>query len=206
MTSDRIKTNVCPKIIFTALLCLTVISAKPVFAQTPPTATCITPTGEKIVTYLEGTHGIPGNPTPFTGKDEVFNLGNDDSLQCFCATTGSGVETIWWSSFEGLSQAEIDNLISQGWIFVPDGTVWGLAAKPYLAKNTNYTCSGTTTTTSSSNPSGPSQPSTPGQVLGVSTLAQTGGKGLITLLLYIAATSVILGILLKILTKTRFEN
>lgn len=188
--------------LLTALSCLVFFSLKPAFAQTPPQATCITPTGEKIVTYLEGIHGVAGNLNPFTGKDDVFNLGNDDALQCFCATDGTGVETIWWSSFQDLTQEEIDSLISQGWIFVPDGSLWGLATKPYLAKNTNFACSQTTTTSSnpSQSSSDTSQSSTPGQVLGVSTLAQTGGKGLIITLIYTAFSWLVLGLLLKLLS------
>jgi hypothetical protein len=185
--------------LLTILSFLVFFSIRPAFAQTapinPPQTTCITPTGDKIVTYLDGIHGVPGNLQTFTGKDEVFALANDDALQCFCATNGTGVETIWWSSFTGLTQAEIDNLVAQGWVFVPNGSAWGLATKPYLAKNTNFTCSGNTTTSSN-----PSQPSTPGQVLSVSTLAQTGGKGLISTLIYTAFALLILGLSLKLLS------
>ena len=188
--------------LLTALSFLVFFSIRPAFAQStpinPPQTTCITPTGDKIVTYLDGIHGIPGNLQTFTGRDEVFVLGNDDALQCFCATDGGGVETIWWSSFTGLTQDQIDGLISQGWMFVPDGSAWGLAAKPYLAKNTNYVCSGQTTTSTSSQTSTTSDNTPPGQVLGVSTLAQTGGKGLISTLIYAAFFLLILGLLLKL--------
>jgi|SRR3989344_2425443 len=189
------------------VLFIALFLAKPVYAQerslaVPPQATCITPTGKKIVTYLEGIHGVPGNLAAFTGSDEVFNLGNNDALQCFCATNGTGVETIWWSSFTGLTQAEIDNFVAQGWVFVPNGSAWGLSQKPYLAKNTNFFCSPPTTTSSS--PSGPSQTSTtPGDVLGIQTLAQTGGKGLITLLIFGSTAWLLLGILLRILSSKK---
>lgn len=180
---------------------LVFFSIKPAFAQNipinPPQATCITPTGEKIVTHLDGIHGVVGNLAAFTGRDEVFALGNDDALQCFCATNGNGVETIWWSSFGGLTQDQIDSLIAQGWIFVPDGSAWGLAAKPYLAKNTNYLCPGSTSTNNTSQTSSNTQP---GQVLGVSTLAATGGKGLITILILASAVWLVLGVLLKVLS------
>ena len=192
MTNGIGKTNACLKII-TASLCLLVFSFKPAFAQTdlqvsPPQAICITPTGARIVTYLDGTHGIAGDLATFTGKDEVFALGNDDALQCFCATDGSGVDTIWWSSFP---QDKVDELTASGWIFVPNGSLWGLAAKPYLAKNTNYTCSTDTKTGTGGTSSNDS-----GQVLG-STLAATGGKGTLLGLIYASVALFLAGIFLK---------
>lgn len=157
---------------FSAILFFALFLVQPVHAQaqqpaSSPQVTCITQTGEKIATYAEGIHGIVGDFRTFTGRDEVFALGNEDALQCFCATDGSGVETIWWSSFP---EDSVDELTASGWIFVPNGFLWGLAAKPYLAKNTNYTCSssvqgGTVQSTSDS---------TSGDVLGISTLSATG--------------------------------
>ena len=186
------KTNACLKII-TASLCLLVFSFKPAFAQTdlqvsPPQATCITPTGERIVTYLDGIHGIAGDLATFTGKDEVFALGNDDALQCFCATDGSGVDTIWWSSFP---QDKVNEFTASGWTFVQSGALWGLSAKPYLAKNTNYICS-----TDTSTGTGGSSSNNSGQILG-STLAATGGKGIITTFVYASILWLLAGLLLK---------
>lgn len=192
MLGSLLSKTTCLK--FTALLFLALLltttsvhaqAQQPVFS---PQVTCITPTGEKIATYADGIHGVVGDFRTFTGKDEVFALGNDDALQCFCATDGSGVDTIWWSSFP---HDKVDELTASGWIFVPNGALWGLAAKPYLAKNTNYTCS-----TDTSTGTGGTSSNSSGQVLG-STLAATGGKGIITTFVYASILWLLAGLLLK---------
>ena len=179
----------------TALSIVLLLTTTPVYAQeqqpvSSPQITCITPTGEKIATYSDGIHGIVGDFRTFTGEDEVFALGNGDALQCFCATDGSGVETIWWSSFP---EDRIDELTTSGWIFVPNGSLWGLEPKPYLTKNTNYACStsigGTATELRVNGDSG--------QVLGENTLAATGGKGILLALIFFSSSLLIFGILFK---------
>lgn len=177
--------------LFLALL----LTTTPVHAQaqqpvSSPQVTCITPSGEKIVTYADGIHGIVGDFRTFTGRDEVFALGNENTLQCFCAKDGSGVETIWWSSFP---EDSVDELTASGWIYVPNGSLWGLEPKPYLAKNTNYTCSADTT----SSTGGTQVSDNGGEVLG-ETLAATGGKGIILALIFSGAFLLSAGIVLKL--------
>lgn len=187
------KTNACLKI-STVSLCLLVFSFKPAFAQTdlqvsPPQATCITPQGAVIADYSSGTHGVPGNTNNYSGSDKVYNLGNSNALQCFCTTDGSGVDTIWWGSISSLTQSQIDNFVSQGWIYIPNGALWGLEAKPYLAKNSNYLCSNTGSGGQTISTNAP-------EVLG-SSLAATGGKGIITTFVYASILWLLAGLLLK---------
>ncbi len=172
------------------LLLAQLLTTTPVHAQaqqpaSPPQATCITPSGEIIVSYENGTHGIVGNPSTFVGRDDVYSLGEEGALQCFCAED-NGIETIWWGSIQNLTREQIAGFTSSGWILVPNGFLWGLEAKPYLTKNTNYTCSssvqgGTVQSTSDS---------TSGDVLGISTLPATGSVSQILMLFGLVLTGV----------------
>ena len=177
------------------------VSAQEQSQNVPPQATCITPQGEKIASYAGGIHGIVGNSSTFAGRDDVYNLGISNALQCFCATDGSGIDTIWWGSISTLTQTQIDGYTASGWIYVPNGALWGLESKPYLAKNTNYTCSQTTAGGSSEG----SSTSSGGQVLG-STLAATGGKGAVIGLIYASALYLTIGILLKLKSTKRLPS
>ena len=183
----------------TALLFALLLTITPVYAQeqqsaVPPQATCITPSGETIASYSNGTHGIVGDPNTFAGEDDVYSLGEAGALQCFCETSGNGVETIWWGSIGGFTQDQIESYTSSGWVYIPNGSLWGLEDKPYLAKNTRYLCSTASTggevSSSATNQSSP-------QILGASTLAATGGKGLLQALMFASAFLLIAGLLLK---------
>lgn len=130
---------------------------------TPAFPVCANPQGQVKVSYDSGTHGVPGNSSTFTGKDTVYTLSDDTLTQCLCTTGGDGTQTNWWK-VSSLTQDEKDILISQGWVLIPDGLVWGLDAGPYFAKNSSYAC------TSSNAVGGAST----GSVLGASTKAVLG--------------------------------
>lgn len=132
----------------------------------PNFPSCVNPQGTQKVSYDSGTHGVVGNSSNFTGKDSVYSLSDGTLLQCLCADNGQGVQTNWWK-VSSLTADEIAILISQGWTKIPDGSAWGLESAPYLAKNINYSCSGSAGGTGG------------GEVLGASTgdvlgLATTG--------------------------------
>ncbi len=113
------------------------------YAVTPPTfPSCVNPQGQLKDSFSDGVHGIPGNSSTFTGSDSVYRLSNNDTLmQCFCAPDGSGIQTNWWK-VSSLNDSEIQVLKNQGWIFIPDGSLWGLDSSPYLAKNIDFFCQG----------------------------------------------------------------
>lgn len=157
-----------------------------VYAATPPDfPNCVNPQGAVTSSYPSGSFGIAGVTGSFSGSDTVYKLSADTLTQCFCSVDGAGTQTNWWK-VSSLTSAEINELVAQGWIFIPNGSVWGLDEGPYLAKNTNYSCgsrggSGGSSGGSSSNNSGGSvQGASSGQVLG---LASTGNLALATTLL-----------------------
>ncbi len=41
-----------------------------------------------------------------------------------------------------MSVEDIQNFVGQGWIYVPDGSAWGLADAPFLAFNSSFSCGG----------------------------------------------------------------
>ena len=102
---------------------------------------CTSPSGAVIASYSEGIHGIVGDTGVYTGSDTVYLLDNGNATQCFCPTNGgAGIQTNWLKA-SGVSESEIDSYISQDWIYVITGVVWGLSDTPYLAKNSSFTCS-----------------------------------------------------------------
>ena len=111
-------------------------------AQSVPTfPSCLNPQGTLKVQHLSGTHGIPGNATSYTGIDSVYKLTDTTLIQCLCPPDGKGIQTNWWKVSD-LSQEEIDKLVSEGWIYIANGSAWGLDSAPYLAKNLSYSCVG----------------------------------------------------------------
>lgn len=113
------------------------------FAVTPPDfPACSSQIGApKIASYTNGVHGIPGDTKTYTGSDTVYAIdGTNKVLQCFCAENGIGIQTTWWKA-SSLSDAEIKVLVSQGWNHIVNGSAWGLANEPYIAKNSEYACS-----------------------------------------------------------------
>ncbi len=95
--------------------------------------------------YDYGIHGIPGIGN-LEGSDEVYSLQNGNFLQCFCPVPSdiagyNGWQTNWWDvDIAGLSEEEIQQFISQGWIFEPNGSGWNLLDDRYLAKNISFSC------------------------------------------------------------------
>lgn len=111
-----------------------------VFAiDAPSFPLCANPSGQVIVHYDTGTHGIVGSNGTYTGSDTVYNVGEVQVTQCFCSTDGSGIQTNWWNA-SSLSEEQISVLTTQGWVYVPTGNLWGLSESPYLAKNLTYSC------------------------------------------------------------------
>lgn len=160
-------------------------SASPVFAvenSTPPAfPSCLNPQGTLRVSYDSGIHGVPGQSMTLAGSDRVYNITEDQNLQCFCATSGEGVSTSWWKTGQ-VSESDIEYLKSLGWVFVPDGSIWGLDPEIYFAKNNNYSCAtgiggggdggsnnNNSSNNQSSNSSGTGGTTLRGQVLGLAT-------------------------------------
>lgn len=145
-------------------------------ATAPDYPSCLNPVGTVKAQYDTGIHGIVGDNKSYQGKDIVYSTSEIGYMQCFCADNGHGIQTNWWK-VPYLSKEEIDSYVQKGWIFVPDGTAWGLTDDPYLAKNIVYSCKnnggsgGSSSSSSSSTSSSSSSQSIGGQVLA---LASTG--------------------------------
>ncbi len=122
------------------LLSLAVLITKPVYAVDAPNfPSCSSPQGQVIASYNNGTHGIPGQEGTFTGSDTVYTLNSDTVMQCFCSDGGQGMQTNWWKA-SALTQDQISILESQGWYYIPDGSLWGLNSDPYITQNMPFNC------------------------------------------------------------------
>lgn len=183
------------KVLFLAIIfSLFYLTPRPVFAavEIPPFPTCSNPSGTVTSSYPSGTFGIAGREGSFQGSDIVYTLSPDTVTQCFCAADGSGVQTNFWK-VTSLTSQEINELIADGWIFIPDGSVWGLSASPYLAKNADYSCTsggGGSSSNGGGSSNGSSNNNSGGSVLGSNTsvgqvlgLAATGNLQAIIFLL-----------------------
>ena len=149
-------------------------------APIPPEFTsCVNPQGSVKASYSSGTHGVPGDQTTYQGSDSVYNVSGNALTQCLCTVDGEGIQTNWWK-ISSLTSNEIETLKTQGWVFIPDGSAWGLENSSYLAKNSNYACRGTG--------------GAGGDVLG---LASTGNIKTIYLLLNLGFLSLTAGYLLN---------
>lgn len=119
-------------------------TVKPVYAASEPSfPSCLNPQGTLKVKYESGTHGIVGDRGNYQGQDEVYTISDNSLVQCFCPDNGSGIQTNWWKT-ENFDVDQIKNYQNQGWILVPDGSIWGLSGDQYLAKNSTYACHGGT--------------------------------------------------------------
>lgn len=151
--------------------------------EAPQFPSCTTPSGTIIASYQDGTHGVPGDGTTYTGSDTVYQLNADLLVQCLCPPDTSGIQTDWWKIQE-ISEEDLKIYTRSGWVYVPNGALWGLDEAPYLARNSRYSCNESgrggvvTSSTSSSSSDSSSNNDTlsgiGGAVLGVSTLAGTG--------------------------------
>ncbi len=114
---------------------------RPAYAVVSPTfPACLNPQGDVTVSYADGVHGVPGDSTTYTGSDTVYTLDEATVTQCLCTVNGGGIQTNWWK-ISSLTEDQKDVLVNQGWIYIPDGSAWGLEAAPYLAQNLSYSCS-----------------------------------------------------------------
>ncbi len=115
--------------------------AQPVYAVNAPTfPSCANAQGTIKASYPQGVHGIPGRSEEFKGSDNVYLVTEDTVLQCFCPESGqNGIQTNWWK-IPQLTQEEADSFVKQGWVYVPDGSLWGLDKAPYLAQNIDFAC------------------------------------------------------------------
>ena len=101
---------------------------------------CANPSGEIRAKYDSGVHGVIGDEREYQGADTVYSLGSGDYTQCLCPLSGDGIQTNWMNA-QNIPEDDQKILISKGWIYTPDGSVWGLDSTAYLAKNSNYICS-----------------------------------------------------------------
>ena len=120
--------------------------------DTPNFPSCLSPQGTLRVFYPNGTHGIVGSSQEYVGSDTVYDLDQSTLLQCFCSVDGTGIQTNWWNA-SSLSEEQIEILKKEGWFYVPDGSLWGLVADPFVAKNVSYSCRNTPAPSSSSSSS-----------------------------------------------------
>lgn len=118
-------------------------SARPALAVSDPQfPDCPNPGGSVLAQYSDGSHGIPGDSASHSGSDAVYSLNDTQVVQCFCAPDGTGIQTNWWKQ-SSLDSDQFNQLVSSGWILVPDGSAWGLASAPYLVRNQTINCGGT---------------------------------------------------------------
>lgn len=180
------------KLLFFYLLLVFAVlfSPKVAFAVTTPDfGSCLNPSGVPKASYDSGIHGIAGTQTEYRGKDSVYTQ-DGRYLQCFCSEGGDGIQTNWLK-VSSYSQSDIEILKSQGWIYVPDGSAWGLTADPYVAYNLVYSCRGDKGGVSGTGG---------GSVLGISaaSIAPTGEGLYIYAILGLGVLFVILGLVMRL--------
>lgn len=171
------------KILTSLMLSLGLIANSyiPAYAvEVPNFPSCLSPQGTLRVFYPNGTHGIVGSSQEYIGSDAVYDLSESTLLQCFCSVDGVGIQTNWWNA-SSLSEEQVEILKKDGWFYVPNGSLWGLVADPFVAKNVSYSCrntpapsassSSSSSSSNSSSSSSNSSSNSEGEVLG---LAATG--------------------------------
>lgn len=185
---------------FSFLVFVWLFTPKITFAVTAPSfPSCSNPNAELIVSYDSGTHGIPGRSTSYSGVDKVYQLSDGNVLQCLCTTDDKGVHTNWWK-VSSLTEEELNTLKADGWILIPDGSLWGLEKTTYMAKNIDFLCkssSGSSSSTSTGIGGGEVQGTSTtrfGQVLG---LATTGSLPVIASYLLLSTLFLFVAKLLK---------
>jgi len=179
-----------------------ILPAKTFAVTTPSFPSCLNPQGSLKASYANGTHGIVGSSQNYTGQDTVYQMNDQQVLQCFCDTTGAGIQTNWLK-VANLSSDDIKVLENEGWILVPDGSLWGLDKTAYLAKNLSFSCRGSGGSNGSSNGSSTSNdPGTTQAVLSAATSLAGTGNIMTTLSIFILGVfSLFLAIYLKKLNK-----
>jgi len=173
-------------------------SAQPAFAvSTPDFGSCLNPQVAASQVNNGDNHGVVGQITSYKGTDSIYTLSNGNVLQCLCPDNGSGVQTNWLK-VNDLSEAEVNVLENDGWIYVATGSSWGLEDVPYLAKNSDFSCRSGSSSNSSSSSSSSSESKVESQVL---SLASTGNAFAIYGLILAGITSLIAGLLLNKFSK-----
>ena len=118
------------------------VSVKPVFAVSlPDFVSCVNPQVAASQVNNGSNHGVAGQSNAYSGTDKIYNLQNGNVTQCLCTDGGSGIQTNWLKVSQ-LSESDIDSLKIQGWVYIPTGSLWGLDDAPYLAKNSDFSCGG----------------------------------------------------------------
>jgi hypothetical protein len=127
-------------ILIALLMIFVSVAAKPAAAiSAPEFPFCLNPQGTVVASYKEGSHGIVAYSTAFSGSDVVYKLANSNVMQCFCDTSGNGIQTNWLKA-AGASEDDIKSMQAQNWTYVPNGSAWGLEDVPYFAKNSFFNC------------------------------------------------------------------
>ncbi|HWY79077.1 MAG TPA: hypothetical protein VNW29_01840 [Candidatus Sulfotelmatobacter sp.] len=181
-------------------------AAFPVFAtSTPNFGSCLNPQWSQTQVNYGSNHGVV-NTGSFSGTDIIYSS-NGNVLQCLCTDQGNGYQTNWLNVTD-YSSTQIDELKAQGWIYIPDGKEWGLNYGPYLALNSTYACTSCTPTPTPANTPtvtpGPTATPTPETKVGAASannLANTGDSFFIYISLLAGAASLILGVVLRKLSK-----
>lgn len=178
----------------------------------PDFPNCTNPQGVVKVQYPSGTHGIVGDSAAYMGSDSVYQLDSGNLIQCFCSVDGQGIQTNWWRD-SSLPEEDKQTLLNLGWIFVPNGALWGLEKQAYFAKNSTYSCAGNVGGSGGGGQAGGndggdglgcavrdcSNQGAAGEVLGISTaLAATGGAFLPFVLALIGVLAVTFGVILNL--------
>jgi hypothetical protein len=127
--------------VLSTILVLFIGSTKALAVDAPDFPTCLNPQGAIIVNYADGTHGIVGSTMQYSGSDTVYQLDAERLQQCFCSTDGTGIQTNWWKT-SSLDLEQIQILENAGWIYIPNGSLWGLQEGPYMTLNSGYSCLG----------------------------------------------------------------
>lgn len=126
-------------VLFLSLIFLLTVNGQSFAVTTPTFPECSNPQGTIKVQYTYGTHGIAGDPSNYQGSDTVYTITDTTQVQCFCTQDEKGIQTNWWK-VTSLTDDEIKILKNQGWIYIPNGLLWGLDDAPYMAKNSDYSC------------------------------------------------------------------
>ncbi len=127
-------------VFFSSLLFLSAVN--PAFATLAPDfPNCPNPVGTVIASYEDGVHGIAGSTLTYTGSDTVYQIDTNRVSQCYCSPDGSGIQTNWWKA-SSLTPKQKTELVDAGWIYIPDGSVWGLDPSDWMAYNISFVCGG----------------------------------------------------------------
>lgn len=110
--------------------------------ETPQFPLCVNPSGTLKASYDSGVHGIVGDTNSHSGSDKVYSVNENQLIQCFCSDDGTGIQTNWLKVGQ-ISDQERKAYENDGWIFVPNGSLWGLEDTSYVAKNHAYSCQNT---------------------------------------------------------------